>query len=232
MPLSFQSRRVDTFTVVTCAGRIVEGDSAALQRHLDDVIRWDPHVILHMGGVEFIDSSGLGFLARYLIRSRSAGGNVKLCAVPPQVSEALRVTRLATIFECHGSETEAIAAFYQRGPSSGTSAHFNTDILCVETSTDVLVYVGEVLRQAGYAVTTAVNLPDALILLKVKQPKVVVVGAALRAAAGTRTAETFNTLAAAMPTVVLPADFSRREAGEAGDWLLGQVRTLIGESSA
>jgi anti-sigma B factor antagonist len=231
MALTFASRRVDTITVVTCAGRIIEGETAALQRYLDGVLRLDPQLVLHVGGVEFIDSSGLGFLARYVMRTRSAGGSVKLCAVPPHVTEVLRVTRLGTIFECHASEAEAIAAFYQRAPSSAASSLLNTDILCVETSADVLAYVGEMLRQAGYAVTTAANLPDALTLLKAAQPKVVVMGDALRAAAGTQTAENFNALAAATPAVVLPADFSRQEAGKAGDWLLSQVRTLLGEGS-
>ncbi len=231
MALSFASRRVDTITVVTCAGRIVEGETAALQRYLDGELRLDPRLVLHVGGVEFIDSSGLGFLARYVMRTRNSGGGVKLCAVPPHVTEVLRVTRLGTIFDCHASEAEAIAAFFRPGPSSDASSRLNTDILCVETSADVLVYVGEMLRQAGYAVTTAANLPDALTLLKVTRPKAVVMGNALQAAGGTQTAESFNALAAATPTVVLPAGFSRQEAGAAGDWLLSQIRTLIGEGS-
>ena len=55
MPLSFHSRRIDRITVVTCAGRIVEGESAALKHHLDTALEVFPYLILHVGAVEFID---------------------------------------------------------------------------------------------------------------------------------------------------------------------------------
>jgi anti-sigma B factor antagonist len=227
MPLSFHSRRVDTITVVTCTGRLIADESAALQQHLDEVLRWGPDLLLHVGAVEFVDSSGLGLLTRYLARTRNAGGGVKLCAVPNQLREVLRITKLGTVLESHDSEREAIAAFYQRGAATAAPLSFATDILCVEPSADLLVYVGEVLRQAGYRVTTAAHWPDALILLTVKQPKVVVMSAALQAAE-THTAATFHARAAARPVVVLPADFARQDPGVSGAWLLGQVRAILG----
>ena len=100
MPLSLQSRRVGDITVVTCSGRIVEGDeSATLQKHFDDLLPDDPYILLDLGGVQFIDSSGLGLLVRFLARTRTANGGLKLCAVPDTIAEVLRVTKLATIFE-------------------------------------------------------------------------------------------------------------------------------------
>lgn len=232
MPLAFQSRRVDTITVVTCAGRLVEGESAALQHHLDGVLRWGPDLLLHVGAVEFVDSSGLGLLTRYLLRTRNAGGGVKLCAVPGQLRDVLRMTKLETVLESHDSEADAIAAFYQRAPSARAPLRFDADVLCVETSPDLLVYVGEILRQAGYRVTTAAHLPDALILLTVKQPKVVVLSTAMQMAAGTQTAETFHARAAALPVVVLPPDFAQQDPGVSGQWLLSQVRAILGAAAA
>jgi anti-sigma B factor antagonist len=230
VPLSFQSRAVGDITVVECSGRIVEGaESARLQQHLNDLLPVHPYILLHLGGVDFIDSSGIGLLVRFLARVQNARGNLKMCAVSPKISEVLKITKLNTIFDAYESETEAIAGFYRR-PKSTDRPVLAASILCVEKSADVLAYVRELLRQAGYAVVTTGNLPDALTLLTATRPKLVVIGADLRATRNTRAADTFNRLADALPVIELPANFSSDDAGEAGGQLLSHVHTIIGES--
>lgn len=112
MSLSVDSRRVGDVTILTCRGRLVEGaESGALRKHFDEAIAGCPRIVLHLGGVEFMDSSGLGLLARYLIRARDAQGNLRLCAVSQKFDEVLKTTRLGTIFDSYASEADAIAAF-------------------------------------------------------------------------------------------------------------------------
>jgi anti-sigma B factor antagonist len=231
MALSLQSRVVGDVTVVTCHGRIVEGvESAPLQKLLADLVASpNPYIVLDFGGVDFIDSAGLGLLVRFLTRTRAAGGHLALCAVPAKVSEVLRMTRLAAIFESYASEAEAIAASYRSASSAGAPSRFSTDILCVDKSVDVQCYVREVLAQAGYGVLTAGNLPDALVLLQAARPKVVVIGAELRSLRNTQTAERFNGLADARPVVELPSGFSKDDAGIASRRLLDQIRSVAGE---
>jgi len=227
VPLSLESRRVGDITVVTCSGRIVEGaESIALQRLLDELLQDGPYLILHLGGVDFIDSSGLGLLARYTTRTRHAHGALKLCALTPRIADVLKITHLDRIFEAHETEADAITAFYQRAGSGTGTARLRTDILSVDASMDMQAYVRELMGQAGYGVLTAGNLPDALTLLQATQPKLVIISPELHAARGTQSAETFNRLADALAVIELPADFSRREAGEAGHRLLDQVRAL------
>lgn len=228
--LAMQSRRVGNITVVKCSGPIVDGPEATgLRQYLDDLLHTDRYIILDLGEVHFIDSSGLGLLVRLLTRIRAAGGNLKLCAISPKIEEVLAVTRLSPVFESHQSEDEAIADFYRRGRSAAAVARFDSDILCVEKSADLLAYLRELLGQAGYGVTIVDNLPDALILLRAGRPKVLVLGDDIRSATGTRTAEQFRALAGTLPVVELPADFSRHEAGDAGRQLLDRVRTAIGD---
>ena len=230
MSLALQRRRVGDIVVIKCIGRIVFGDEIAeLQQQVYDRVAEDPNIILNLAEVDFIDSSGLGLLVRFLNRTRFAHGDLKLCAVPARIDEVLRITRLKATFDSFESEADAIAAFYERAKSGGTPDRFRSDILCVDKSADVLAYVCEVLRQAGYGVLTSDNLPDALMLLKATPPKVVVIGAELRAARGTWTADTFNTLVGAHSVVELPPDFSSRDAGEAGHRLLDRVRTSLGK---
>lgn len=227
MPLSLKSRCVGDITVVTCAGRIVEGaESAALTQHITDLLLDQPYVVLDLGEVAFLDSSGLGLLVRLLNRARATRGDLKLGAVPPSVAEILRITKLWTIFESYATTADAIVAFYQPPKSVRTVDRFTTDILCIDPSDDVLAYLGQLLRQGGYGVLTTSNLPDARILLTATQPKLLIVGAAMRAA------ETFNPVAAGPVVIHLSGDFSHRDAGEAGRHILAQVEAVLGVSDA
>jgi anti-sigma B factor antagonist len=228
VPLSLGNRRVGDITIVKCSGRIVEGaESDALQRHLNDLLPDDPDIVLDLGDVHFIDSSGLGLLVRFLTRTQTARGDLKLCAVPANIGEILRVTRLGTIFDAHQSAAEAVSSFYQRGKSVRAASRLNAEILCVEASTDVLAYVRELLKQAGYGVITTDNLPDALTLLGATRPKLVIIGAELRAAITGHAADTFDRLAHALSVIELSADFSRHDAGDAGQALLEQIRAVM-----
>jgi anti-sigma B factor antagonist len=231
VPIQLDSRRVGEITVVNCRGRIVEGDeSLALNTFLEDLLPFGPRLVLNLGEVDFLDSGGLGLLIRYLTRTKNEGGNLNLCALTPKMVEILRITHLDTLFESFTSEADAIAACYQRAGTAAESSPLRTDILCVDTSGDVQAYLRQLLVQAGYGVLTAGNLPDGLILLKATQPKLVVVGAGLHQARNTVSAETFNKLADALSVIELPEDFSHRDAGEAGQRLLGQVRDRLAPS--
>lgn len=228
MSVSFQSRRVGGVTVIKYGGRIIDGvESARLQEHADATLAECPFIVLDLAEVEFIDSSGLGLLVRLLSHVRAAGGDLKLCSAPNRIGEILRITRLLTVFDVHESEDAAVTAFYQHARAANTADRLVSDILCVDWSSDVLAYVGALLRQAGYGVMTSTNLPDALMLLKAAQPTLVVISAELRAARSTRTADAFNELADARSVVELPQDFAQLEAGEATDWLFDRVRAAF-----
>ena len=112
MPLSITIRRVGDVTIVSCHGRRIEGaESSALLGCMDLELESRPLLLLQLGEVEFIDSSGLGLLIRLLMRIRNAGGDMKLCGVSPGVDAALKTTRLDKVLDSHASEAEAIAAF-------------------------------------------------------------------------------------------------------------------------
>jgi anti-sigma B factor antagonist len=234
VPLSLQSRQVGDITVVACSGRIVDGPEAAvLQQQLTELLPDRRYLVLDLAGVNYIDSSGLGLLVRLLMRIQNVHGHLKLCAVQANIGEVLRVTRLGTIFESHDTNAEAVAAFYQGAAAPRAPYRFDpVDILCVEKSLDVLAFVRELLVQAGYGVMTTDNLPDALTLLQATQPKLLVIGAELRAARATQTAERFNELANAVLRVELPRDFSSVDAGGAADYVLAEVRAMMGDSGS
>ncbi|HET9566723.1 MAG TPA: anti-sigma factor antagonist [Vicinamibacterales bacterium] len=218
-----QSRCVGDVTVVTCSGRIVAGEeSKSLQVCLDRLLPDTPHVLLHLGGVDFIDSGGLGLIARYLTRPQDRRGTLKVCAVSPKIDDVLRVTRLKSVFQPYETEADSIADLHRN--SQGIDAAFDDpDVLCVDESPDILTYLRELLKNAGYRTLTAANIPDALILLKATRPKIVVIGAELRTA-GTQAYEEFKNVASAGTVVELPAGFSGQDAGEAAQQVLQALR--------
>ena len=226
MSLSLQSRRVGVVTVVTCSGRLVGGDEAgAFQRHVDSLMAMDPRIVLHLAGLEFIDSAGLGLLVRYFTRAQNAHGALTICAPSSKVVDVLKITRLDAVFHAYATEADAIADAHR--PERQDPALVNPDILCVDRSPDVLSYLRELLKEAGYGALTAANLPDALILLIATGPRVVVMGQEVRATGVTGTAEQFHRLANTRAVVELPADFAGLDAGAAAEHVLEAVRAHL-----
>jgi anti-anti-sigma factor len=222
MPLSFESRRVGRVTIVTCRGRIVAGEeTATFEAYLDALIAIDPLILLHLGGVDFVDSAGLGLLVRYLTRAQNASGTLKICEVSPPIDRVLGITRLRQVLQPHAREADAIADVHRPRRDDAITG---PDILCVDESQDVLAYLRELLKEAGFHPMTAANLPDALILLTATRPRVVVISASMRAMRTTRTAEEFHRQSNMRPVVELPDGFARQEAGEAAARVLDAVR--------
>jgi anti-sigma B factor antagonist len=228
MPLQIQYRLVGDVAVVNCNGRIVAGnETQSLQEQLGMAMREAPVVVAHLGEVAFIDSSGLGMLVRLLTSARSRGGDLKLCAVPEMISKTLRMTNLHTVFETYASDADAIASAYQRRqPVPTDTAEHSPTVLCFDESADVLAYVRELLRRAGYNVVTTRMLPDAQVLLKATRPSLIVLGPRVVKVRDKNTQELFGRIAPKVPVFVLSENFSTQDPGEAGMLLLEQVRQM------
>ena len=234
MALSFEIRRVGDVSVIRCTGRMIEGpESAALLRIVGDLLPRTRCVVLDLAGVQTIDSGGLGLLVRVVMRTRTGGGRIKLCALPPKVAEVLRITHLQAVFDVHTLEEEAIVAFHRPTKSADGSFKFvYANILCVAPSADVVSYTSEVLTQAGYDVVTAGNVLDAVTLLKMIRPRLVVTTPEFSTARDTPAGQTFGRLLDVTPVIELPPDLSRADAGECARALLAGVFQAIGSPDA
>jgi anti-sigma B factor antagonist len=229
MRLQIDSRVVGEVLVVKCRGRIVAGDEVqALHNHLKEATLETSDVVLQLGEVTFIDSSGLGMLVRLMAHARSRGGDLKLCTIPEPIFKSLRMTNLSTVFETYASEVEAITASYQRrGPKQTEALHPLQTVLCLEESPDVLAYLRELLRHAGYGVLTTSMVHDAKILLTATRPGLVVLGPRMGQMREKSTKDLVGEIAPTVPVFVLKEDFSTQDPGDAGLWLLEKVRHLL-----
>jgi anti-sigma B factor antagonist len=68
-----------------------------------------PQVVLDLGAVHFIDSSGLGVVLGVLRRVRLAGGRLRVVAAEPQVLDLLALLELDTILDVFATVAEATA---------------------------------------------------------------------------------------------------------------------------
>ena len=230
MPLSLDTREVGRVTIVRCNGRIVAGaESESLRAHVDWLLRDRRSIVLHMGEVGFIDSSGLGTMVRSLTSIRRAHGDLKLCNVTEQVRKVLEMSRLTQVFDAHESEEKAVAAFYRTGPPAGALAEMpaptGRGVLCVDCNRDVLAYLRELLHRAGYEVQSTGHPGDALILMRVTKFDLLLVGPDLATSPSTRQA--FEVASTRLPVIELGSEFSTRDAGEAGAALLEAIEARL-----
>ncbi len=66
-----------------------------------------PRIVVDLSDVTFIDSSGLGALIAGLKATRTAGGDLRIAAVPEQVMMVLRLTNLDRVLRAHPSVADA-----------------------------------------------------------------------------------------------------------------------------
>jgi anti-sigma B factor antagonist len=115
MQLKLTKRTVDGIVAIGCTGRIVLGEESSLLR--DEVKKaiqdGTKRIVLNLGEVNYIDSSGLGTLVALHATARNAGATIKLANLTKRVGDLLQLTKLLTVFEVHPSEYEALEAFRQ-----------------------------------------------------------------------------------------------------------------------
>jgi len=111
--LKITNREVGGITVVNLSGRLTLGDASALLRQsLKDLLDGGKKkLVLNLGDVGYIDSSGLGELVSSFTTVRNSGGELKLANLTQKVNDLLTVTKLYTVFEIHNDEQAAISSF-------------------------------------------------------------------------------------------------------------------------
>jgi anti-anti-sigma factor len=112
MELRFDVARQADVAVVHCWGRIVFGQEVdELRLVVLSLLKETNHVVLHLAGIEQVDSEGLAALVGLFISARNRGGELKIADPSRKCRDLLRVTRLDEIFGVYKSEGEAVASF-------------------------------------------------------------------------------------------------------------------------
>ena len=113
MSVKLTTRQVGDVTVVDVAGRITLGEGSSTLRDAmrDLVSKGQKKILLNLGDVSYIDSSGIGELVSGFTTVTNGGGALKLLNLNKRVKDLLQITKLYTVFDVHEDEAGAIRSF-------------------------------------------------------------------------------------------------------------------------
>ena len=115
MELDLGTREEAGHTVLEVAGEVDVHTAPVLRRQaLELVTAGRRRMVVDLGRVDFLDSSGLGVLVEIQSRLREAGGTLTLARPPDRIRKLFVLTGLDQVFSVHGTLEGAIGR-----PSSG-----------------------------------------------------------------------------------------------------------------
>lgn len=96
-------------TIVDVSGDIDMGTSPGLRKTLLESLKATPRLVVNLGAVRYIDSSGIASLVEVLKEARNKQKRLVLFGLNTAVREVLQLTRLIKIFEIRETEEQALA---------------------------------------------------------------------------------------------------------------------------
>jgi len=111
--MKIETRTVGDVKVLDCSGKITLGEGTMVVRNtVRDVLQnGGKKIILNLGDVSYIDSSGIGELVSTFTTVINQGGQLKLLNLTKKIHELLQITKLLTVFQVFDNENAAIASF-------------------------------------------------------------------------------------------------------------------------
>jgi anti-sigma B factor antagonist len=106
-------RQVGDVIVVDVSGRITLGEgSSNLREGIRGLVtQGNKKILLNLGDVSYIDSSGIGELVSGFTSVTNQGGQLKLLNLTKRVRDLLQITKLYTVFEVYDEEAAAVRSF-------------------------------------------------------------------------------------------------------------------------
>jgi len=113
MSLKTSTRQVNGVTVMDLSGRITLGEGSVILRDgiREQLAKGEKKLLLNLGDVTYIDSSGIGELVSAFTAVRKEGGELKLLNLTKKVHDLLTITKLYTVFDVYENEAEALNSY-------------------------------------------------------------------------------------------------------------------------
>src|SRR5512133_2774946 len=113
MPCKASIRQIGDVSIVDLSGRITLGDGAGIVREtVKDILKGGhKKLLLNLGDVSYIDSSGIGELVSGFTTVTNNGGRLKLVNLTKRVKDLLQITKLYTVFEVFDDAAAAVRSF-------------------------------------------------------------------------------------------------------------------------
>lgn len=113
MSLEITTTEREGVVIVAMKGRLTVGEASAPREKVNELVAAGKlNIIFDLGGVDYIDSTGLGGLVICFTSIKKAGGALKLLNLNKRNIELLVLTKLHTIFEVFSEEQDAVNSFF------------------------------------------------------------------------------------------------------------------------
>jgi anti-sigma B factor antagonist len=120
MELSLAARTVAEYVVLEIGGEVDVYTAPKLRERLMQMVNGgDKHVVVDLGRVEFLDSTGLGVLVGAHRRLRARDGSLDLVCPHERLLKVFRITGLDNVFDIHASVEDATRGGAARAARTG-----------------------------------------------------------------------------------------------------------------
>lgn len=111
--LNISERQAGDVTVLDMDGKITIGEGSvalrtAIRRLLEEGKK---KILLNLGGVGYIDSSGIGELVSSFTAINKESGQLKLLNLTQKLQDLLAITKLLTVFDVYENEADALNSY-------------------------------------------------------------------------------------------------------------------------
>lgn len=110
MDIAIATRPVGDRVVVEVSGEVDVASAPQLDQRLVELLEaGDTRLVVDLGAVGFLDSSGLGVLIKALKRIREKDGSLDLVVTNDRILKVFRITGLDTVLPIHATLDGALA---------------------------------------------------------------------------------------------------------------------------
>jgi len=105
-------RQAGTISLLDVSGRLTSFEIGALRDSISRLLKQGrKNIVLNLSGLQYLDSSGIGELARIYVSVVKVSGQMKVVDLSPKVEEILKITQLYQVFPEFPSEEAALQSF-------------------------------------------------------------------------------------------------------------------------
>lgn len=111
--INISERQAGDVTILDLEGKVTIGEgSVALRNAIRRLLGEGKNkILLNLGSVGYIDSSGIGELVSSFTAVNKEGGTLKLLNLTQKIQDLLAITKLLTVFDVYDAEADALSSF-------------------------------------------------------------------------------------------------------------------------
>jgi anti-sigma B factor antagonist len=111
--INISERQAGDVTILDLEGKVTIGEgSVALRSAIRRLLGEGKNkILLNLGKVGYIDSSGIGELVSSFTAVNKEGGTLKLLNLTQKIQDLLAITKLLTVFDVYDEEPTALASY-------------------------------------------------------------------------------------------------------------------------